>query len=216
MITLLFSLLFSVTLEAKTIKIAVVDSGIDESKAKVKMCGEGHKDFTGEGLIDVRGHGSVVSKLINDVAKDEDYCQIIVKYSSVGEVNNAENLIKALEYILTLDVDYVNISAGGQGSNAPEKKVILKLLNKGIVVVAAAGNDGQNLDVRCSYFPACYDARIMVVGALDENGKRYSGSNYGKVVDFYCSGVNVVFDRKLYSGTSMATATVSGNLIVLK
>jgi serine protease len=215
MITLIFSLLISIS-GAKPIKIAVIDSGIDKSQASVKLCADGHKDFTGEGLHDVRGHGTIVSKLIDDVAKDEDYCQVIIKYSAVNENNNAANLIEALKYVVTLDVTQVNISAGGIGKNKPEKDAILKILNKGMTIVAAAGNEGQNLDVDCNYFPACYDSRIIVVGALDESGKRYSGSNYGKVVDFYFSGVNIRLGNQIYSGTSMATASVSGSLIVVK
>ena len=54
-------------------------------------------------------------------------------------------------------------------------------------MVAAAGNDGNDVP----FYPAAFDW-VVSVGALDGDGKKSDFSNYGKWVDVYAHGRDLV------------------------
>lgn len=107
----------------------------------------------------------------------------------------------------------VSMSLGGQFSAAVNDAVI-KLKEAGIVVVAAAGNAGQDA---CNSSPA--SARdAITVGATSNSDVRAGFSNFGECVDIFAPGVNIksawVGDDNngvmSTSGTSMAAPHVAG------
>lgn len=204
----LFTFLSINTAKADTIKVAVIDTGVDFKIAK-NLCLTGHKDFTGYGLEDVSGHGSNVSGIIDDRAGKAQYCQIIIKYfhSMFSDIRNLETSEKAFEYVNTLDVDIVNFSSTGPVYSSKEKKYIKKLLDKNVKVVVPSGNKYINLDLNCSVFPACYDNRLIVVGRL------IGLFGFGKIVDHYEPGYRVPGNGVVLTGTSQSTASITGKLI---
>lgn len=199
--------MFSMSSYGKTIKVAVLDTGFKVKKAKyIKLCGSGHKDFTGQGLEDVHGHGTNITGLVSQGNKDIDYCVVIVKI--FGWLAPLETSIKALNYVRTLDVDIVNLSYGGKVFSYREQQAVLKLLDKGVMVVAAAGNEGDNLDRKCNYFPACYDKRIHNIGNIGYK------TNYGKKhIDIIIDGNNKTSLGLTMSGTSQSAAIYTQRMI---
>jgi subtilisin family serine protease len=142
---------------AKTIKIAVIDTGFDFDSSwnnapkdadgkqlrKPKLCNEGHKDFTGKGMQDNIGHGTHVAGVIAKFAEDADYCIVILKIfeSQKSSTKTMGFSVAALKYASTLDIDIVNYSGGGDTFSIEEYLAVKKLLDKGVVFVAAAGNE---------------------------------------------------------------------------
>lgn len=207
--TVFFLLLFFPNLIfADIIKVAVIDTGLSKNH-KVKLCNTGHKDFTGEGLIDRHGHGTNISHLIEKHSNKINYCQIIIKifrgYSAYYETHNS-TLARAIDYAINQNVDIINISAGGFGYDIREDGRISAALNKGITVIISAGNSGLNLDQNCIYYPACYDNRSIVVGNVN------SQSNTGMIVDLIVDGNNKTAGGYTMSGTSQSSAIVTGRM----
>jgi subtilisin family serine protease len=207
---LLLILFFTNTSYSKQLRIAVIDTGINSSYIKrANLCKSGHKSFAKDNSIyDTDGHGTNIAGLIKSKSKNVKYCLIIIRFYSKDTSDLQKSFIDSLEYAYTLKPDVINISGGGLFPNKREHIIIKKILNKGIIVNAAAGNEGMNLDTLCNYFPACYDKRINVIGA-----KNVSKSNYGHVVDYVLNGKN----RKAFgvnlTGTSQSTAVFTGLMI---
>lgn len=209
---ILFALLYSSSTAAAQIRVAVLDTGIRNAE-NLPLCGES-KDLTGEGLVDLHGHGTNVSYLIKRYAGNADYCIIPIKYYSTEAPGflNLKRTKQALRLALKYKVDVIVYAGGGPSINLEEKQLITEALDKNIKIVVAAGNNRHNLDKSCNYFPACYDSRIIVAGCA-HNGRICSFGNYGKVVDFYEDGLRVTAGGITFSGTSQATAIRAGKLI---
>lgn len=216
----------------KQLKVAIIDTGLGVigKGENLKLCDRGHKDFTDDGLhfkkaktvdkvpLDLHGHGTNVAGLISDYAKDADYCLIILKfYQHKNNGNNQYNSNRALRHAYELNPDILNLSMGGSEKDDYEAMLIDKILNRGTIVVAAVGNDGQNLNAsNVGYYPAGLDKRIVVVGALDKYNNRTPTSNYGDLVDFWELGENVTSLGIKMSGSSQATAIRTGKIIYEK
>ncbi len=222
--------------DAKTITIAVIDTGIDPSVGH--LCKYGHKDFTNSPfeipspLRDDHGHGTHIAGLIKKYAGEGNYCLVAIKYykeSNSGAVN-LKNMLEALRYAINIKADFINISGGGPEANPVERDLVKKALDQKTTLVFAAGNEGEDLDKKCSYFPACYfPDKVSIVGNLLNRPAwvpaSYTGSNpinsrsnYGKVVNHWEVGTDVESNSpsgKLVkmTGTSQATAIVTGKLV---
>jgi subtilisin family serine protease len=96
----------------------------------------------------------------------------------------------------------VNMSFGGDRIPALDNAV-RALVNAGIVVAAAAGNEAQDA---CNTSPGGSPAAISV-GASDRNDRYASFSNFGSCVDIVAPGVNI---KSAWIGSPDATETISG------
>lgn len=207
-----FMLLIAASLAASAqIKVAVVDTGLNYPNGVIPICDK--KAFGPEGdssdVRDTHGHGTSISGLIHSHAP-KGYCQIVIKYD-VFTTSSFSTYIQALTYALNSGAHIVNLSIQGLNRRPIEDRLIKQMLDKGMIVVAAAGNNGFDLDVVPNY-PASVDSRIYVVGS--RNGRGISDfSNYGKDVDCYAFGENtkgVIGNGG--TGTSQAAAIISGQL----
>jgi Subtilase family len=109
------------------------------------------------------------------------------------------------------DVDVVNLSLGGPQWSDAEQDAVDAVLDAGIAVVAAAGNQGNYLP----QYPAAYHG-VVSVGASTQDGGTASFSSYGKV-DVVAPGqdvpvVNPGGEVEHADGTSFATPIVAGTL----
>lgn len=205
----LLTLIFPSLVFAKTIKIAVIDSGLDEVQTiGLKLCKDGMQDFTATSMTsEIGGHGNNVSHIIGDGLLLEDYC--MYHFKAFSDNKHAKiGVNSAIAMAINMKVDIINYSAGGITSFIWEEAIIELALKRGIIFVAAAGNNSENLDKNCDYFPGCY-VGVKMVGNL-----KNKLSNYGKVIKIWRNGNCINAGNVTMSGTSQATAIYSRELLL--
>jgi large repetitive protein len=129
---------------------------------------------------------------------------------------STSDAIEAIVYASDMGANILNNSWGGGGESQALKDAIIYAMNKGVLFVAAAGNDGKNTDQDPNY-PSNYNVEnVISVAASTDNDKLAGFSNYGeKTVDLAAPGefIYSTVPNNRYaslSGTSMATPHVAG------
>ncbi len=145
-----------------------------------------------------------------------DVSLMAVKFLGDDGSGSLADAVEAIDYATKMNVDVMSNSWGGGGFSQALEDSITAAKNKGIVFVAAAGNDGSNNDSRPSY-PASYQVEnVISVASHTAQDSLSSFSNFGKrSVHVAAPGSNVLSttpggEYKVFSGTSMATPHVSG------
>lgn len=194
------------------INIAVIDSGINYNHELFKNRIERTKvDFSTDASgdeMDTSGHGT---KVAGAIAKSTPSNVKLFAYKTFDKNSKgtSSEAVAALSYIKQLknkpDIINCSFSTGSLGT------VIDELVDMGVTVVAAAGNDGKEVYKQ----PAIFDS-VITVAAITPHGNAWTSSNYGSCVDISAPGVDVYTANfpgnntyAQFAGTSMATPLVS-------
>jgi hypothetical protein len=211
--------------EATAITVAVADSGVDEDHPDLgPVIGEYKNFLKGEGKRDYEGHGTHVAGIIaaqmNNGIGVAGLCaaKILALKVLPSRVDwDAAAYYRALTYCAGR-ARVLNLSLGAESFDPGERDVIFDLIDAGVVVVAAMGNEfeqGNPIE-----YPAALKG-VCAVGATDHADRRGEFSNTGKHVALSAPGVAIVSTTPTYSyargkrdydtwdGTSMATPHVS-------
>ncbi|WP_433244909.1 S8 family peptidase [Streptosporangium sp. CA-135522] len=134
-------------------------------------------------------------------------------------------LARAIRYAANHGAKVISMSLGAYGPHKAEREAVSYALSRGVVLVAAVGNDGESqyaLDNATSFwsFPAGYSG-VIGVGAVDSAGRpaRFSSDNLSVLVSAPGVDVPVVTPGGDYGsseGTSSATALVAGVVALIK
>ncbi|MEK7690062.1 MAG: S8 family peptidase, partial [Bdellovibrionota bacterium] len=144
-----------------------------------------------------------------------------LKFLTAKGSGTLEDAIRAIEYAADHGVKVISASWGGRAPASETKGLadaINKAKDKGILFVAAAGNEGKDNDKpdEASYPAALDNDNLLAVAATDDQDGMASFSNFGtKSVDVGAPGVKVYStvpgnQYKAYSGTSMACPHTAG------
>ncbi len=147
------------------------------------------------------------------------------------------SVIEAVDYAVRMRANVLNLSFVGVHGSPALGEALQRAWRAGLVIVAAAGNEGEgqtvDMDVTPQY-PVCMESAensIIGVAAVDENNKLAAFSNYGKrCVDIVAPGTKFVGLQPVFAnepnfrqayggwwaGTSLATAVVSGAAGLIK
>ncbi|MCF8058743.1 MAG: S8 family serine peptidase [Bacteriovoracaceae bacterium] len=222
----------------KEIIVAVIDTGIDPSHPFLKdniYVPQGTPSSQNYGIdfskskiskqqpMDSHGHGTHVSGIIKSVYPGVKILSLKYYNPKASGQDNLNSTIEALRYAVEQNVDIINYSGGGPEPALEELKILKEAERKGILIVAAAGNEESNIDVKSNaYYPASYGLNnIITVTAHDKNLQMLSSSNWGKrSVDISAPGYRIRSalpnSRAGYlTGTSQATAFVSGSAALI-
>lgn len=204
-------------------KVCIIDSGYDLAHPDLQKTGvtgwtNGEAAYT-EWSRDENSHGTHVAGTISALDNETG----VVGVMSGGNINlhiakvfdgsgstGAETILQAVLECRDKGANVLSMSLGGP-LNLVAEEIIYEAINRsGILVIAAAGNDGNT---RISY-PAGY-AAVVSVGALNEAGKRASFSQFNADVELSAAGENVLstvpFDAGRESVTTVSGAPVESN-----
>jgi subtilisin len=122
-----------------------------------------------------------------------------------------DDIAAGIEWTADQGYDVGSLSLGGDSSSVV-KDAVQYARDRGVLLVAAAGNDGECSD--CVGYPAAYE-EVIAVSATDENDNLTSFSSTGPEVEIAAPGANVLSsiprsDYTEFSGTSMACPHVAG------
>ena len=167
-------------------------------------------------LADRHGHGTHIGGIIREVEPRAEL--MVLKYFDPlhPSVDTISTTAKAIRYAVKMGAHIINYSAGGRERNPAEEEAVREAWEKGVLVVAAAGNEGKNSDLS-GYYPAGYHLpNIVSVASLNPLGSLLSSSNFGaRTVSLGAPGLAIVSALPgggvgAMTGTSQATAFVSG------
>ena len=223
------------------ITVAVIDTGVDFTHPDLGGCfGAGCKVSSGYDFVDgddipddVDGHGTHVAGIIaaNGTLRGVAPAANIMAVKALNDDGYGfiSDIIRAIEYAVDPDgdittddgADVINLSLGGVGSpNDPMATAVDAAVNAGVVVVAAAGNEGNYGDI-ANFSPASSRSAITV-GSVDPDGSLSEFSSKGPAVGGDTLKPEVVAPggsiqslavgggTKVLSGTSMASPHVAG------
>ena len=139
------------------------------------------------------GHGTMVAGLVHLVAPGAKIMPVKV-FTSAGSTTMSE-IVAGIHWAVDNGADVINMSFSSAQGSAALRDAIGYATDNGVICVAAAGNDGQNIVV----YPAAYN--VIGVGSTNDSMVRSSFSNYGSDVDLAAPGEG---DITLYPGNNYA------------
>ncbi len=213
-------------------KVCVIDSGLELPHEDMGTLGDtinGTNDSgTGNWYDNGGPHGTHVAGTIaaldngfgvRGVIGSDPNLHIVKVFNSSGW-GYSSSLVSAIETCADNGADVVNMSLGGGGSSQTEANAMQNLYNQGVLLVAAAGNDGSAYSSTDPMsYPASYNA-VMSVAAVDSSKNLASFSQKNSQVEIAGPGVDVLStypegtgqqgNYGTMSGTSMASPHVAG------
>ncbi len=204
--------------DGNKIKIAVLDTGCSNHPDLKIKGGVSLVPYTSS-YVDDNGHGTHVTGTIAaqnnkigvvGVAPEADIYEIkVIDNTGTGTYSQ---IIDGIEWAMDNKINIINMSFGGMEDSRALHDIIKEATNKGIIIVAAAGNNGYGAETEV--YPARYPEAISV-GAVDQTLKITNYSSTGNEVDIVAPGSDILSttadgEYGVMSGTSMATPHITG------
>lgn len=207
------------------VKIAIVDTGIDYGHAELSAAYAGGYDFVNGNFdpMDDHGHGTMVAGVVSAARNGIGVVGVAPAATLYGlKVLGADgsgywsDVVAAIDWSRANGIQIVNMSLGS--SRHPGTTVETACLNayqQGILLVAAAGNDGNPRGNRDTVgYPAKFDT-VIAVSATDIDNERPSWSSTGPAVELAAPGVSIHSTTlngayATANGTSFSAPHVSG------
>ncbi|CAN7177781.1 S8 family serine peptidase [Mesorhizobium sp. LjRoot246] len=196
----------------QNVRIAVIDTGIDDSNPALSGVIAGQFDAMPDVPIEKRDHGTSIDGLIAGVGALEGMApgaRIYHARAFEGGKSTMDVILSALDWAASQDVRIINMSFVG-----PKNDLLGVACGNaralGIVLVAAAGNNGPKAPYG---YPAAFDG-VIAVTATDARDGLMPQANRGAYVFISAPGVEMVAPSgagsDVVTGTSFAAAIVSG------
>jgi thermitase len=211
---------WDITRGSSSIKVAIIDTGVDYN----------HPDLAG-GVIkgydyvdndwdpmDLNNHGTHAAGIAAATTNNSRgiagmapnvyiYAVRVLDANGSGTLDDVAN---GIYHAVDNGAKVVSLSLGGPSGATSLQNAVNYAASKGVVVVAAAGNENTS----AASYPAYY-SNAIAVAATDRNDYKASFSNYGSWVDVAAPGVDIASTIRnggyaYMSGTSMACPLVAG------
>lgn len=228
-------------LGSSSVKVAILDTGLEHVDKQGRHPGfDRFADFSErrnfststmymDNVNDDHGHGTAVASVVvrGFERMPRGLCRIVpIKVLDRKGQGTLYGIIQGIDHAIKINADIINISVVSQEKTKPKGKTPIEMVmyiaeTKGILIVSAAGNDGQNIDLsNNTRFPACAQSKnqIVVGAATCNNANTASFASVGPgSVDLFAPGEEVgvynlasVGGGAIASGSSFAAPTVAG------
>lgn len=174
--------------------IALIDTGVNATGLVASV------SVLGGPAGDDNGHGT---RMYNFIREEYPGARILsIKALGSDGHGKADAIVAAIQYAIESKVDVINLSlsASSTKENAAISYAVKEAVQKGIVVVGSAGNNG--IDARFT-IPGGID-EATIIGACDTNGLKDPKSNFGDTVDYYVAAGSTSEAAARYAGLYMA------------
>jgi subtilisin family serine protease len=202
-----------------SVVVAVLDTGVDVSHPDLRGALVSGFDVVNSDAdaSDDNGHGTATAGVIAARTNNAEgqagvcwNCSIMpVKVLGASGSGTTSAIASGILWAVAHGADVINLSLGGTGTTLALADAVAHAAGQGVVVVAAAGNNGSTTP----FYPAAYPQVISVAGTTSSDG-RYDWSNFGSWVQVAAPGCNVAPDPGggyvNFCGTSSATPVVAG------
>lgn len=220
--------------KGKGVTVAVLDTGCDLDHPDLKDRIIGGKNFTNDDqskpeiLKDYNGHGTHVAGTIAASENDAGVIGVapeanllIVKVLNRNGSGQYSWIINGINYAIEQKADVISMSLGGPTDNPELHEAIKNAVKNNILVVCAAGNEGDGDDSTDEFaYPGCYN-EVVSVGAINLERRSSEFTNSHNEIDLVAPGEEILSTYlngkyATLSGTSMAAPHVAGALALIK
>lgn len=173
--------------------VAVIDTGVTAVPDLQQTKFVKGYDFVNdkEEADDDNGHGTHVAGTIAQSTNNNygvagvayEASVMPLKVLSAYGGGTVADIAEAIKFAADNGADVINLSLGGAGESQVLKEAVDYAYNKGVVVVAAAGNENRN----SASYPARYP-HVISVAAIGPSGEKAPYSNFGAGVDISAPG----------------------------
>ncbi|BCV22475.1 aerolysin [Moorella sp. Hama-1] len=202
------------------VKVAVLDTGLDAGHPDLAANVRGRKNikFPGWPAGDGSGHGTHVAGTIAALNNNFGVVGVAPQAEIYGvkifdRLGNGyiSDIVAGLDWALQNKMQVVNMSFGTTRPSKTLEEAVSKCVQAGMVLVAAAGNEGKDNSVM---YPARYPG-VIAVSAIDQHDNLASFSSRGPEVTVTAPGVDILSTYpggkyRTMSGTSMACPHATG------
>ena len=185
---------FPEALATMNLRIGIVDSAVDTDHPAFASAKISSRPFAAAANLP-NYHGTAIASIIaanavpfRGLAPEAELFSAAVfeQDDDRGEIASTVSLVRALDWLLSSEVDAINLSLAGPPNRLLE--VALKRISEqGVMVLAAAGNGGP---MARPQYPAAYTS-VVAVTAVDQRGRAFRLANRGDYLDLAAPGVNL-------------------------
>ena len=197
--------------------IGIIDTGISTNAIDSDHILEG-RNYLDPSLSteDTYGHGTAVASVILKELPQAQFVPLVSNAYNKGKIEQVDNDVFAGMIRDAVDVYHcqiINISVGLILDKPSIREAVAYAEEKGVLVVASAGNDYAT-DGEFTYYPAAYET-VLSVGSVNKKKNEISDfSQRGEWVDVYALGEELTIktlsgDKRESEGTSYSAAIVT-------
>ena len=185
---------FPEALATMNLRIGIVDSAVDTDHPAFASAKISSRPFAAAANLP-NYHGTAIASIIaanavpfRGLAPEAELfaAAVFEQDDDRGEIASTVSLVRALDWLLSSEVDAINLSLAGPPNRLLEV-ALTRISEQGVMVLAAAGNGGP---MARPQYPAAYTS-VVAVTAVDQRGRAFRLANRGDYLDLAAPGVNL-------------------------